>query len=177
MGFGWRSFLFEADGAMRRVPLSLLHKLSGGQATLPEYAGQSLRHALVNVEVDGRRRPARINHIDANIWHFDDTGRIHESLMVAAVGARETFEAVHEARKRQEQGSKTGPVVDMSAQFARKAWENRQRWTPGQEEISRIVDSIWRPGPKPGGKRRGGGVRRKRPSLTVVKCAGNGELK
>lgn len=168
MGFGWRTFLFEADGRMRRVPVSLLHRLSGGQATLPEYAGQSLRHALVIVEFDGHRRPVRINHIDANVWHFDDTGRIDESLMAAAAEAVATREAVLEARERLEQGGETGPVVDMSAQFARNVWENRQRWNPGPTEIDGIVKAIWKPGPKPAGKRHGGGMRRNRPSLTVV---------
>ena len=155
MGIGWRSFIFEADGTVRRLSQSLLQKLAFRAATLPEYAGQSLRHALVHLDLDHRGRPVKICKIEASVFHFDETGSIKRSLADAALTAFKASEALTEPK------GKPGSVVDMTTQFDRKKFEVRYRWVPGSKEITQMTDFIWRPGPK----RR---MQKKRPRLAIL---------
>ena len=174
MNMGGRSFIFEGNGAMRRLSLRLSSDLAVGVATLPEYAGRSLRHAHVKLELDDRKRPARILQIQATIWHFDETGNPQKGLALAAMGALE--------RGLKKPLATPGPessVVDKTKLFGQKKWEAKYRWVPSEEEIQQIFDSIWPPGRKPGGGRKEYRTRHRPDGLTVVSTpsAGGRELR
>ena len=160
--FGFRSFLFEADGRMRRLSRKLA---TDAATTLPQYAGQSLRHAFVVLYLDERGRPVKIERVEGTVFHFDERGSVQPSLAVGAMKALETSDAL---KKQKQQGARPGHAVDIKPHVDRKRWEAEHHWSPGPEEIHRIVDAIWPPARNPGGGRKENRTRHRPDGLTVV---------
>ena len=141
MGYGHRFFLFPNDGSMRRLSVKLVGDLALGRTVLTEYAGKDIRMAEVRLELEGRR-PVRILAVDATIWYFDEAGDARQSLAESGMEARITHDDL--GRERQQKGK----VAHVTARIARRRWEEKYRWEPTQEDITRIVEAIWKPGAK-----------------------------
>jgi hypothetical protein len=135
----FRLFIFERDGTMRRIPQRIANDLPSGQQRLPEYAGQSIRYALVWLRVENRR-PIGITCIEAGYYRLDGTGKAQAALAEAAMSAWET----HDGEKAER--IKNGNVIGISARLARKKWERDNRWAPTEDEISKIKSAIWSKG-------------------------------
>jgi hypothetical protein len=133
---GYRLFIFEQDGLMRRIPQRIANGLHLGRPPLPVYAGSKLRYAFVFLATE-KRRPVKITRIDAGYFSFDKAGNPQEGLARGAIGAVGTWDGVEEER------AQTGQVVSVTARIARKNWEREHRWTPTRAEVNRICDAIW----------------------------------
>ncbi|MCH7936246.1 MAG: hypothetical protein IH994_04030 [Proteobacteria bacterium] len=143
---------------MRRLSQKLTERLVHGQEGLPEYAGQSIRYATAYLDLDEDGRPSEFRRIEAGIFHFDKDGHVQQNLINAAFEGRITYEDL------EREGSKDGPVIDMSATFKRKQWKTKNRWEPGPEEINQIINFIWKPG---AGTRRRKVPKKKKPVMTA----------
>jgi hypothetical protein len=75
MGWGFRHFLFEADGTMRPISHRVAHGVISGSDYLPQYAGFRQRHASVVLEVEDKK-PVRIAKIETSKSRVDYTGSI-----------------------------------------------------------------------------------------------------
>ena len=133
---GYRLFLFEAEGTMRRIPQRIANGLYVGRSPLPEYAGKRLPYALVWLATDNRR-PVAIRHIETGFFSFNEHGNPQEEL---AQGAMEALESYEDSKREKEQ---SGQVVSITARLARQQWERDHRWTPSPAEIDRIRTTIW----------------------------------
>ena len=140
MGWGFRHFLFEADGTMRPLSQRVADGLSAGSDYLPQYAGFTLRHAFVILEVENKK-PVRIFKIDASKWSFDFTGSMRDFMFKAMFAAQAT--------SLRPTWPDTVETPTDEALAARAEFEEKYRWEPGPLEINKIVHAIW---PKDAGK-------------------------
>ena len=132
-----RSCLFQNNGRLRLLLLSLMEELLDGRAALPEYAGQILRHALVSLEVDQWRKPLHIINISTSIWEFDAQGDIHKALQRRGTDSEQPDE--------QESAEAGQNVVHITNRIARNRWGSDSNWKVGLREMNQIVFAIWRP--------------------------------
>jgi hypothetical protein len=135
MGYGFRHFLFEADGTMRPLSQRVADGLVAGTDYLPQYAGFTLRHAFVTLEVEGKK-PIRIIRLEGSNWRFDYAGSMRDFLVEGARAAQSSFIPMDDWEKR-------GREPSADAIEARKAFEEKHRWTPGTLEINKIIHAIW----------------------------------
>jgi hypothetical protein len=133
-----RSCLFQNNGRLRLLMPALTEELVEGKAALPEYAGQTLRHAFVALEVDEWRKPLRITSISTSVWVFDDKGDIHASIEDRLNELRLADEEVTSQQL-------SGQVVDLEPRLRQKRLSREQPWRPGLKEMNQIVMAIWRP--------------------------------
>jgi hypothetical protein len=132
-----RSCLFQNNGRLRLLLPSLMEELLDGRASLPEYAGQILRHALVSLEVDQWRKPLHIIDISTSIWEFDAQGDIHKALQRRGIEGEQPDE---------EESAEAGQnVVHITDRIARNRWGSDSNWKVGLREMNQIVFAIWRP--------------------------------
>jgi hypothetical protein len=138
-GIGARYFLFEADGALRRLPRRVVGGLIHGEDRLPQYAGQRLRlaHAVLRLR-DGV--PTRMAEIVGGWWEFDRAGGIRASLLAST---REAFDDA--ADQAADPPSPDGNVVALDAfwRWAPRAEGRRWPWQPTPRHVAAIVEAIW----------------------------------
>jgi hypothetical protein len=79
VGITSRSYIFDKDGALKRIPQRVLEALPFGQDAIPEYGGTRQRVATVIIENEGGK-PVRILDAQGEFWTFDNEGRIDENL-------------------------------------------------------------------------------------------------
>jgi hypothetical protein len=132
-------FYIFADAGLQRVSQRVMDGLAHGQDAMPQFAGTKQKIANVIVELE-EGRPARITKADGSFLHFDDAGKVHESLVNSGFEAMETFDAL-ERSKRIKSKSK---VVDLSPKLKREKWERDNRWTLSKQDLDLISDDIWK---------------------------------
>jgi hypothetical protein len=142
MGWGFRHFLFEADGTMRQLSQRVADGVVSGSDYLPQYAGFTLRHASVILEVEDKK-PVRISDIQASKWRFDYTGSMRDFMFEAI------FAAQAAALRPTWPGRKSATPPSPKALAARAEFEEKYRWTPSPLEINQMIHAIW---PKDAGR-------------------------
>jgi predicted RNase H-like HicB family nuclease len=135
--YGYRSFLYEADGTLRRVPLRVADGLARGTDSLPQYANQRLRGLYVVIWIEGGQ-PQLIERVEPFIWPFDEDGYAQANLAKMAMTAWETHDAIERERR-----AKPGLIADIKPQIARRRWEQESLWKPTDDEIKRITAIIF----------------------------------
>lgn len=133
-GTGLRFFLFEADGALRRLPMRTVDGMIRGEDRMTQYAGQRLRAAMAWLLLDDGM-PTQLLKVEGSWWRFDARGRTVEGHMEAM---REALNAIYAA-----DGTGERDPDGFRRQLARRRLEREWRWTPTPVEITAIVHAIW----------------------------------
>jgi len=143
VSIGSRHFIFEDDGTLKRLSQRVHDGVHFRNDRLPQYAGAKVRMVSVYMPLDDGK-PMFIQHIDAEIWHFDETGA---RLDAYGPGYPHPLDWLSE-QDRKDAADKPA-VVDVTDQIARRRWEEKYRWTPTAADITRVVNVIW---PKQAGR-------------------------
>jgi hypothetical protein len=137
MGIGLRVFfvLNESD-RLQRISLKRFDGLWGdSKERFPEYAGQSMRYALVILETQNRK-PNAITSIDCGILKFNSNGQIDEDEWHRQAGlAIEMIPPLFA-----EPGSSS--VIDACSYFSKKRYKHEFQWQPGPETREAIEEAI-----------------------------------
>jgi hypothetical protein len=134
---GIRHFIFDGDGTLKRLSQRVHDGVYFRNDRLPQYAGAKVRIATVFILItDGVLD--RVRHVDAEIWHFDETG----ALPPETYGPGHPIHRMHwddtEVRTVSEQA-----VVDVAGEIARRRWDRENRWTPTDADVTRMINVIW----------------------------------
>ncbi len=141
MGIGFRIFLFEQDGTMRRISQRLYDELCDGETTMPEYAGQTLRFAVAETDNENRR-PVRIGYLGCPRYRFDEQGSIEASVDEWLRDITEVFD-----RRPKRRGKARKACADQVVSIVDRLEEKRRaslKWEPTPAEVTRIVNAIWK---------------------------------
>lgn len=138
MPIALRSCLFPNTGRLRLLLPTFTRELKEGKTVLPEYAGQTLRHAMVSLEVDPWRCPLRITGIVTSLWDFDAGGDIRASIARREAESQEADEAILNQET-------SGQVVDLQPRLRRRQLWNENQWKVGLKEMNQIISAIWSP--------------------------------
>jgi hypothetical protein len=134
-----RYFLFEQDGAIKRISKRIMDGLSQGDDALPGYAGS--RQKVLEVIVDNEDgKPQAIDHFNGMFLDFDGEGRVDHSLRKSLAAAMD----IAFAREVNEDN-----VVSLKPRRERQIWQEKHRWTPTRAELDRVAEDLVR---KPGHK-------------------------
>lgn len=149
-----RYYLFDQDGAIKRIPRRLADGLTFGKDAVPAYADSRQRVLEVIIENDAGQ-PQKIDHANGYYFEFDSEGRIDRGLQ------RGLAEVMDLASPSDDQDN----VVALAGRRAKKQWREVNRWTPTSEDLDRIIADLMR---KPGVKALESlvGVTAKRAALT-----------
>lgn len=135
VSIGWRFFLFEDDGTVRRIPQRKVDRLLMGKIAFPEYAGRTMRAAFVILELqDGR--PTTIANIEGSKRHFDREGCMRPRSADATLESG-VFSLAEEPP------SRDGNVIYIDKFLARKRRDEMYRWDPSPADITRMIEFIW----------------------------------
>ena len=137
MGIGLRVFfvLNESD-RLQRISLKRFDGLWGdSKERFPEYAGQSMRYALVILETQNRK-PNAITSIDCGILKFNSKGQIDEDEWHKQAGLAIAMMPSIIA----EPGSSS--VINARSHFSKKRFEHEFQWQPGLETRQAIEEAI-----------------------------------
>jgi hypothetical protein len=118
----------DEDDSLKRLPMARYKRLltRAPEESLPQYAGQRVRCALVVMDLVDRK-PVKIEHVQYSIISFDSEGRIDPS------------EKGKEARLAMEMRP---PLVDVTGsrqviyarhRFAKKRYDSAYKWKPSPE--------------------------------------------
>jgi hypothetical protein len=137
MGIGLRIFFVLNDGdRLQRISLKQFDSLWGdSKEPLPQYAGESVRYALVVLEVQDRK-PYAIKSIDCGILKFDSKGQIdvNEWHRQAKLAIEMMPSLIPEPR--------SSPVINARSQFSKKRFEHEFQWQPSLEIRKAIEEAI-----------------------------------
>jgi len=139
MGIGLRIFLVNDDDSIRALPLARferLHQADSDEVLLP-YAGKRARIAEAAVEFY-RRKPRRIVWLNFHILAFDSDGKIDAAEMEKQ--NRLSMEA-HPLLPDEES---SGQVINARPYFSKRRYDHRYRWTPTEEVMKSIVETLFR---------------------------------
>jgi hypothetical protein len=87
-----RFYILAPDG-LQRISHRLMEGLCHGEDAMPEFANTKQKVANVTVEVENGK-PARIVQASGSYLHFDQKGKVHDSLQHGAFEAVETYDAL-----------------------------------------------------------------------------------
>ena len=138
MGTGFRVFLIDHNGVLRRISMRQYERLIEPDSAerLPEYAGKKLRFVFVVLDLL-RRIPVAIRHIDYFMLSFDASGRVDCSgwdRAAALIGEMiyiPILEPQHET------------VIDARSHFAKKRYFQEFKWTPSEEVETAIMTALF----------------------------------
>jgi hypothetical protein len=142
MGYGFRIFFVEDDVSLHPVPMARFNRLLNfdPDESIPEYAGQKKRCAIVVLEVEGKT-PIGIDHIDYIRVSFDERGRIDQSEFKRVSRlAVESFSP--ELGNEQEDN-----IIDARREFNKRRYEHEVRWHPTPEIEYAIGEAIFSESP------------------------------
>lgn len=137
MNRSFRVYLFADDG-IQRISQRVMEGLCHGQDAMPQFANTKQRVANVIIELENGK-PARILDATGSFLHFDDKGKVHESLIRGGFEAMETHQALERSKR-----IRTSKVVDLSPKLNREKWERENRWQLSKTELDVITDDIWK---------------------------------
>lgn len=138
MGLGVRSFIFEENGKLRKLPwtrmIRLFQNVPGEH--LGEYAGKTVRSVSIWVAFLNRR-PSKIIGWEFNLLFFDEQGRLDRTAedrryRLTVESAPAALDAFQHRR-----------VVPIAPHLARRAMQEEFRWVPSDDDLRRIRERIW----------------------------------
>ncbi|MBW2610300.1 MAG: hypothetical protein JRC68_08145 [Deltaproteobacteria bacterium] len=138
MGISLRVFLIHDDNSIHRLPLTRFERLidRDPKERFPQYAGKSIRYALVALELVDRK-PIEFLHIEYSYFYFDANGQINameqEKERVLGVQMIRPLEPDQPPEK----------IVNAQYRFARKRFSDRYIWTPNPELEAAILKVAW----------------------------------
>ena len=138
MGTGVRLFFLNDDNTIRRIPWARYERLLKGDfdACFQEYAGKSVRYALVFLELINRK-PLEIISIQYSILFFDSEGQI----------CAEEYEKEMHLGAQILMPTETTPsfpnVINAAGRFAIKSFKDRYTWNPNPEIEAAIIEAVF----------------------------------
>ena len=136
MGLGLRVFVFY-ENDIRKISYARFQRLLDGHESerLPEYAGKKIKYALAVIKSENRK-PIEVLNIDLGYLYVGNDGRLNQKEL-----QQEMADAMNAVSF---PGEKQPPnVIDASATFAAKRYRNKYTWSPSQDELSKIYQSIF----------------------------------
>ena len=137
MSIGFRHFLFDARGDVRRISNKLMDELIDGKNALPEYAGQSLRLFDATVEIENKK-PVKLSNTSGSIVHFDENGKADRHFRQTAMLAGENLPDLTPL-----DDAKDKKVVSLAKRLSQKQWQDEHQWEPTPKEINLVIGLIW----------------------------------
>ena len=136
MGLSLRIFIVEDDDTIHRLPLAKYDRLleHDSNESLPRYAGNRVRYALVVVNLYNRK-PIEILKFQYSYLSFDAKGRLDPDI--AQQEARLAFDVLGPY------GDKNGNVIEARHLFAKKRFRDKYTWTASPEVEAAIVNEIF----------------------------------
>jgi len=137
MSISLRIFFFNPDNSIIKIPLSRFDRLSKNDPneSFPEYAGESIKCAIVCVELENRR-PVKIINVNYTIVSFSSDGRIdQEKLHREGALAAQMMDLPDLFLPKN--------VVDLSPKIAQKQYHERFKWKPTKDEVDKIIDMVF----------------------------------
>ena len=138
MGTGVRLFFINDDSTIRRIPWARYERLLKGDSNrcFQEYAGKSVRYALVFLELINRK-PVEIISIQYAILSLDDEGQISsgEYEKEMRLGAQMLVPT--------EANPSFPNVIDATGRFAIKSFKDRYTWNPSPEIEVAIIKAVF----------------------------------
>ena len=132
MALSLRSYLFEEDGTIKRVPRRVVEGLIFGNDAMLQYANTVQRVAAVIVEnEDGK--PLRVVSAEGSFWTFDEDGKIDEGLRQAAAVAMDLLPLK----------PSSGKIVSLSPSLKRRQFRQQHRWDLSKEHLDLIAADVW----------------------------------
>ncbi|HEV8661013.1 MAG TPA: hypothetical protein VGS96_20605 [Thermoanaerobaculia bacterium] len=141
MGIGIRLFAVGEDSGVTRLSVRRFERMflrHDKSAAFPEYAGKSVRLALVALDVENRQ-PIRVQSADFMLVHFDEHGRVDPERESASMHlVAEMMGGVL---------AKADPtdsaVIEAAHTFAKKRYDHEFKWKPSEDILARIRSAIW----------------------------------
>jgi len=138
MGTGVRLFFVNDDRTIRRIPWARYERLLKGDSDIcfQEYAGRSVRYALVFLELINRK-PVEIISIQYSILSLDSEGQIsaEEYEKEMRLGAQMLVPT--------ESDPSLPNVIDATGRFAIKSFKDRYTWNPSPEIEAAIIEAVF----------------------------------
>jgi hypothetical protein len=137
MGIALRIFFVLTDGdRLQRISLKRFEGLWGDRKEcFPEYAGQSMRYALVILETQNRK-PNAIKRVDCGIVKFSSNGQIDEAEWHRQ--ARLAIEMLPSLIAE----SRSSSLIDARSYFSKKRFVHEFQWEPSLEILKAIEEKI-----------------------------------
>ncbi len=137
MGISVRVFLVDDNDSPQRISMARLDRVLhfDRAANFPQYAGKTVRCAMVFVEVAGRRVLA-IRNTDYFLLTFDDEGRINKEEWEK--GMRLGMELLPSIPDRESPKQ----VINAQHRFAKRRYEHEFKWKPSPKVEQAIVAAI-----------------------------------
>jgi len=137
MGISVRVFIFNNEN-IKQISYAKYKRLFHGDEneSMPEYADQRIRAAVVFVESENRN-PVDIIKIDYPYINIDKEGKFNQ---------RERKEKMIDAMRMISIPTLDEPspnIIDSSSHFAQKTYRNKHLWTPTDSELQKIKDKIF----------------------------------
>lgn len=129
-----RCYLFQEDGAIKRIPRRVVDGLVHGQDAMPEYVNSVQRIATAVVDNENGKA-LRIVDSRGEYWTFDEEGKIHKGLS-------ESFAQVM-SMVGDERTGKHGKVVSLTPALKRRKFQQEHRWNLTKEHLDWIAADIW----------------------------------
>jgi hypothetical protein len=138
MGLGTRIFLINDDDSIERLALARYERLlqRDPDESLPQYAGQQVRCAMVVLEFFNRK-PVALVWTDYHLLVFDAKGRIDRTV------EKKARRLISEAASLNIKGTRPANVVDARSRFAKKRYHHEYKWTPTPEIETAIMAAIF----------------------------------
>lgn len=138
MSTGTRLFFLDKEDRIHRISVGKFNRfyLQGDQnERFPEFAGQRVRHALVWVELEGRK-VVGVKHIDYGFIAFNLEGRLDEEERARNLRmAADVLSAFYPNKENKD-------VIDASGRFAQKRYKHENRWKPTPEIEKALMRAI-----------------------------------
>jgi hypothetical protein len=142
MGYGFRIFFVEDDDSLHPIPRARFDRLLNfdPDESIPEYAGQIKRCAIIVLEVKGRT-PLENYHIEYIRLSFDAKGRIDQSEFkrVSHLAVQSFSPDLGDEQ--------SGNIIDAHREFNKRRYENEVRWHPTPEIEYAIGEAIFSESP------------------------------
>jgi hypothetical protein len=129
-----RCYLFQEDGAIKRIPRRVVDGLVHGQDAMPEYVNSVQRIATAVVDNENGKA-LRIVDARGEYWTFDEEGKIHKGLS-------ESFAQVM-SMVGDERTGKHGKVISLTPALKRRKFQQEHRWNLTKEHLDWIAADIW----------------------------------
>lgn len=138
MGIGFRVFIFDNDN-IRPISLAKYNRLIQGDKneSIPEYAGQRIRTAVVIVETENRK-PINILKVDCEYINVDKDGKFdQDEQQEKKIDALRMMNIPTDDEILQND-------IDSSSHFAQKTFKNKYLWAITDYELQKIKERIFK---------------------------------
>jgi len=137
MGYGYRVFVFNQSGELRRISNKMFDEFYSGKGSLPGFSGDKVKLAYVILNFV-KREPKKILGIVGHFWKTDKSGFLdgewRDSMREAVMSSPYSPFG--------EKAESEGAIIKASPKFAKRA-ADRFRWKPTPREFNAITKAIW----------------------------------